>query len=489
LALTARLAARAKNRDLPRLTPRTCLILVSVLFLLAQLLLVVDVTPLGWDEKVYVGQFSPWSGKMIFTAPRSRGMPLIVAPVLQFTSSMAALRAYLALLSAVGMYVGFGAWLPLRNSRTVALAALMFGSLWTALFYGPSAMPDMPVAFCALAGTAWAVRAARGEPGRRLLLLVFAALALAALIRPADTVQLMVGMCLAVVLLPALRPRRWAVLGAVLGGAAAGALPWIVEAQLRYGGVRDRIHAALHAQSTGKRFVPDFSLRAADGPLLCRPCVRADQPIATWVLAWWVGGALLITVALIAAHRRGHLVELLVPTGVGAIFALPYLLLVGYAAPRFLLPTYALLALPAAGGVGALLLRVPRSWRWAGVALAAAILLVFGHLQLGLVTHATASSRRGAARYARAVKELKKAGVTPPCTTLGEFATPVGFPAGCSSVALTTVGNERFTMKDLRQRVATQHVAVVARPGTAPPPYARGWSRLPSRTYAIWVSP
>ena len=487
--MKARLVARAKIREVPRLTPRTCLVLVSVLFLVAQLVLVVDVTPLGWDEKIYVGQFSPWTGRMIFSAPRSRGMPLIVAPVLQLTPSMAALRAYLALLSAVGMYVGFGAWLPLRSSRTVALAALMFGSLWTALFYGPSAMPDMPVAFCAIAVTAWALRAARGEPGRRLLLLVSATLALAALIRPADTLQLMVGMGLAVLLLPALRPRRWPVLGAVFGGAAAGALPWIVEAQLRYTSVNARIHAALQAQSTGRRFVPDYTLRAADGPRLCRPCVRADQPIATWVLAWWVGGALLITVALISAHRRGHLLELLVPTGVGAIFALPYLLLVGYAAPRFLLPTYALLALPAAAGAGALLLGLPRSTRWGGVALGVAALLVFGHIQLGLVNHETAASRKADARYTRAARELRQAGVTPPCTVFGQFATLVGFPAGCSSANLTTVGNERFTLKDLRQRVATQHVAEVDRPGTAQPSYARGWSRLPSRGYAIWISP
>lgn len=467
------------------------LIVVCGLFFLAQIVLVVRVTPLGWDEKVYVGQFAPWTGRMLFTAPRSRGMPLIVAPLVQVTSSLAVLRTYLALLSAVGMYVGFGAWLRLRNSWTVALAALMFGSLWTTVFYAPSAMPNVPVAMCAVAVTGWAVRAALGEPGRRILALVFAGLALAALVRPGDALQLLIGLGAVVLLLPAMRVRRWPVLLAAVGGAAAGALPWLVEAQLRYGGIAARIRAALGQQSTGERFVPDYTLRAADGPLLCRPCVRADQPIAWWVLAWWITGALLVVLALVSSYRRGHQAENLAPALVGAAFALPYLLLVGYSAPRFLLPSYALLAIPAAAGVGVLVARLPTITRPGLLAVGAVTLVLFWHVQVGILDQESASLRRSNARAEQAVGELRAAGVIPRCTLIGTYSTPVGFLAGCASVALARPGrgHEVFTLQDLRRRITTQHVAVVLRAGAGRPSYARGWIHVPSSRFAIWAAP
>src|SRR5690349_4464578 len=72
---------------------------VAGAFLLAQLLLVRPGLGLGWDETVYVSQVSAHAPAAYFSAPRARGISLLVAPVTSWSSSTALLRVYLAVLS------------------------------------------------------------------------------------------------------------------------------------------------------------------------------------------------------------------------------------------------------------------------------------------------------------------------------------------------------------------------------------------------------
>ncbi|BBC31957.1 hypothetical protein SGFS_032510 [Streptomyces graminofaciens] len=111
-------------------------------FTLAQLALVPPEMGLGWDETVYVSQVSPHAPAAFFSAPRARGVPLLVAPVAAWSSSTVLLRVYLALLAGLGLYLALRACRGLFLVRVLALAGALFTTLWVTLFYGPQAMPN-----------------------------------------------------------------------------------------------------------------------------------------------------------------------------------------------------------------------------------------------------------------------------------------------------------------------------------------------------------
>ena len=142
---------------------------VAGAFTLAQLLLVPPGMGLGWDETVYVSQVSPHAPAAFFSAPRTRGVPLLVAPVVVWTSSTMVLRVYLAVLSGVGLYLALRAWRGLFPARALALAGALFASLWVTLFYGPQAMPNHWVALGALGCVGCFLRA-RNDPENRAAL-------------------------------------------------------------------------------------------------------------------------------------------------------------------------------------------------------------------------------------------------------------------------------------------------------------------------------
>ena len=460
--------------------PTVCLVVICVAYLAVQVARVGRL-PLGWDESVYVSQVDPRLPALEFSAPRSRGVSLLVLPVESVTGSVTALRVYLAALSSAGLYVAYAAWFPLVRRYVPPLGALLLVTLWTTVFYGPAAMPNMPVALAAVAAVAWFLRAA--DTGRPVLVVALAgAIALAALLRPGDAAPVAVALAAATVLHEPWR-RQWKpMLAAVLGGAALGALPWVVEAQLRYGDVFSRMRRALAAQSTGERFVPDYQLRSLDGPLLCRPCHRALEPVPLSGVLWWTVAAMLVVAGLAVAHRRGRLLPPLLATVVGAASAGPYLLLVGYAAPRFLLPAYALLALPAglaleAAGAGRR--ATTRAVVIAGVVLALGVHVVAQARILGRISEA---ERRARAGWVAAAGDLARVGVRPPCTLTGSNATPVARVAGCDSVKVARLrGDEDFRLADLQRLVQQQAVAIVQPPRTTLPAWAHGWHRVPAR--------
>lgn len=504
-----------------RVTPRVWLAVVAVAFGVVQVLLVRDL-PLGWDESIYASQDDPRRPALLFTAPRARGMPWIAAPLQAVTGSTVALRVYLAVLAAVALYLAYAVWLRVRPDGSVPLAALGFGSLWITLFYAPSLMPNVPVALAGVLATGTLLCAALGRGPRWLPWAGGAAVAVATLIRPGDVVPLVGALAAAVVLHPRWRGRALSLLAPPVAGALLGALPWVIEAQQRYDGLFARIRRAISTQSTGQRFVPDYELRALDGPLLCRPCNRATQPIPLTGLMWWVAGAVLVALAVwlvLRAWRDGGGVgaggrggagpstgvravgfrgaprsATLLPAFVGVVLALPYLFLVGYAAPRFLLPAYALLALPAGQALRHLCLRPTGAVR--PMAAGVVAVLLAGHLvvQVRQLTSIVAGSDPGRQHLVALAAGMARHGVAPPCMLIGPNAAPVAYVARCDAVRLKTEpGDEPFTLADLQAETTRQHVALVLTGGQRRPSYAKGWTPLPARDlphgWRVYVAP
>ncbi len=131
------------------------LALVAAGYAAAQLALSAPHLGLGWDETVYLSQVDPRNPAAYFSAPRSRGISLLAAPVLAVTGSTPMLRTVLALLSAAALYAAYRVWRPLLGPRRTALAALLFAGLWITVLYGPQAMPNLWVALSAVAAVGW----------------------------------------------------------------------------------------------------------------------------------------------------------------------------------------------------------------------------------------------------------------------------------------------------------------------------------------------
>lgn len=463
-----------------RVSPQWWLAVVAAAFLVAQMVLVGGVA-LGWDESIYASQTDPRRPALAFTAPRARGTAWLAAPVLAATDSLWVLRAWFALLSSAALYVAYAVWLRSLRGPTVPLAAALFASLWTTVFYGPSLMPNVLVALAGLFATGAMLRTAQGIGYPVLPWFGGAAVAVATLVRPGDVAPLLLSLAAAVVLWPPWRRRAIGLLVPLVLGAVVGALPWIVEAELRYDNTFLRVRRALSTQSTGERFVPDYQLRSLDGPLLCRPCNRDTQPIPPLGVVLWVVGTVLIALAVVLAVRRAFRSTreaTLLPAAVGVAGALPYLFLVGYAAPRFLLPAYALVALPVAQALG--WLAAPRGRPHPlGVGVVGALVLGHVFIQLVWLNRVIEGTEPGRARYVAIARALDAHGVRPPCTLVGTESAPVAYVARCDQVWLGSPGDERFTPAELERRIATQSFAVVLRPGDQVPEYARGWRQIP----------
>ena len=209
-----------------------------------------------------------------------------------------------------------------------------------------------------------------------------ALIAAAALIRPGDAVFLVIVLLAAAL---AVRSwRRWPVIAAIVIGMAAGSAEWIAEAYARFGGPLARLHLASAEQGGfglrlgvwaelrgGQRtdLVPAVHDRLAlpgpqrvvagpPGPGRARnpgrpptwgaPCCRYSCSKAPPTQV----------VALARRARSGGERSSALLAGVCALaLASQYLFGIWYAAPRFLLPAYALAAIPVADLIGWIIAR------------------------------------------------------------------------------------------------------------------------------------
>ncbi|MER7112548.1 ArnT family glycosyltransferase, partial [Streptomyces sp. NPDC000229] len=466
--------AGASTRPLPWLAA------VAAAFTLAQLALVMPGLGLGWDETVYVSQVSPQAPAAFFSAPRARGISFLVAPVAALTTSVEALRVHLALLSGCGLFLGLWVWRRLLPVPVLATAGALFATLWVTMFYGPQAMPNLWVAYGALAAVGFFLRAVRDPADRWALPGLGAGVALAALMRPTDAVWLALPLAAAALLMRPAHRRPWAVPAVLAAGLVLGCAPWVVEAYAHYGGLHARLRRASEIQGhLGWYFAVDDHVRALGGRTLCRPC---DVP---WRLpqaaVWFLALPLLVAGGVWAAARTRDRVPIVLATVTGLVLAAPYLFTVGYAAPRFLLPAYALLALP----VARFLLRIvrparPGKRRSVGVVLVA--VAVTGHLavQYRVLDSVADRVRRDTVALGRIAAELHAQGVRPPCVVSGEDAIRVAFRAGCAS-RQPSGHDGSITPEGLTAMGERIPVAVLVSDLGGIPRYARQWRvhRLP----------
>ncbi|MEU0072759.1 hypothetical protein ABZ027_24870 [Streptomyces sp. NPDC006332] len=441
---------------------------VAGAFTLAQLLLVRPGLGLGWDETVYVSQVGAQAPASYFSAPRARGISLLVAPIASWSTSTELLRVYLALLSGLGLYLALRVWRGLFRTRVLALAGALFASLWVTLYYGPTAMPNLWVALGALITVGCFLRARTDRLDRRALWGVAAGATLMAWMRPTDAVWVTLPLLALVA-----ADRLWRPALALLGGLAAGAGEWVIEAYVSYGGLGRRLSDGSDIQGgLGLYFAVDDQLRSLGGRGLCRPCSGPLPHPA--VMAWWFVLPLLAVVGLVIAVRARRTGPTLVPLACAATAAVPYLFMIGYAAPRFLLPAYALLAIPVADALVHLV--TGPNGRWRPVAAAVVALGLAGHLAVQYAVLERTVDRTGADRrvWARTADELHRLGIRPPCLLTGHEALPVAYYTGCSSAA-TSGPNANSTEADILRTARRIPTATLVRPGGTPPPYAHDW--------------
>jgi len=421
--------------DRERVLARRLLVVVGAGSLVAQLVLFsLDRAP-SWDEAIYLSQVTPGAEAIAFAPSRARGITFLVAPVTAAGGSVATVRLFLAVASSAALAAAFLPWVPLLG-LAAPLAAFAVGFSWLGLFYGSEAMPNLWAALLGVAAAGMLTGGFGGSARRWEAPAAAALLAVMALFRPADAMALAAGLGIAFILLEgrgSFRTLAW--LG---GGLAVGWAPWLAEMSVRYGGPV----AALREAGTVGHVVPGGVgvkarqyLALTNGPTI-GPEQHAEVSVAGVL---WVGAvAVLAGWALTRSRRSAAFVPMVAAALGGLALALEYLLVVSGLAPRFLLPAYALLCVPAAAGV-AYLLR-DRAASPAAAALAIALVAAWTGWQIGTANRieAGASVARAAARQmGLAVRDLAGEG---PCA----FASSDGFPqiafaSGCDGRHLRAV--------------------------------------------------
>ncbi|GAA2901296.1 hypothetical protein GCM10010517_67100 [Streptosporangium fragile] len=456
-------------------SPVVLLALVSLFYGLAQLTVVSVHMGIGWDESIYASQYAAHTPPADFSAPRAQGMPLLVAPVVALTDSVVALRAYLTVLSSLALFGAFLVWTRVRRGYAVPLAAALFAGCWLSLFYGNEAMPNLYVALGTVAATGFflidrsrAVTTGRGS--RAAAAGLAGSLAAVSLMRPSDALVVAVPMAAMALLV---RPRRIPSLAAILIGLGVGWGEWLIEAELRFGGVAARMRGAEEANLTGLTVSVLEHARALDGPSLCRWNVDCGD-VSPVALAWWLTIPLITLVGLWAAWRDHRPGPVLLATATGLAIAAPYLFYVDYAAPRFLMPAYALLSIPIAEGAIALARAGRPPLRHVAAALAGVGLLAHFALQGTYAYRMSAITFERRERVDLATEELRRMGVRAPCVVYGQSGVQIGYMLGCRSQGLTR-GFPAEQPPRVRQALKDGVQLVMVYSGARPPGYAADW--------------
>jgi len=333
-----------------------CLISAGAAYFVAELVLFSLDRAISWDEAVYLSQVTPGMSPLPFEAARARGITLLAWPVMQFGGSLVAVRLLLAMCSAAALVSAFAPWVSVIGFGA-ALAAVLFGSTWVALFYGSELMPNLWVALFAVSSLGFFGRFLSDRRTPWDLPLSSLLLALLGVFRPPDVIPVALAMGAVGIWAGAMSFKRIAV---VLAGVVAGWLPWIVEMRYRFGGVSEALrHAQAVAQvstsSLGSRFIQHLAV--LDGPTI-GPVDTPHPSIAG--IAWWSSLLALAIGGVVGAKQTPLFRPLLAALLAGIGLAAEYLVFVDRIAPRFLLPSYALLSIPAAWAICILNRRV----RW-----------------------------------------------------------------------------------------------------------------------------
>lgn len=385
------------------------------------------------DELVYLSQVAAHTPALLFTAPRARGMPALLFPFAHFTTDLDVLRTYLVVIGSFAFYAGFRPWLRLVPTVIVPIAAALLASLWTTSFFGAEAQPNFMVAVLGIAAIGYALLSLR-HIRRRDPVYCAVCVALIGLIRPSDATWLVAGLLLTALGFVTARrqPTRrilWAG-GGIIGGLILGWSEWAIEAEASYGGFFHRLAQANAVNTPGAHFSLITQASAVNGPTLCRPC---SQPVSVPHVLWWFAIPPLVAVGLYAARRTLRFLPLLTAAVAGTALALEYVITVSYAAPRFMLPAYALLSLPAAAGIRAIIgwAHRPRL-RLAVISVVVGVLIVQLMSQTVFLRRQVRASTAARNAYFAQAEVLRSYGVHAPCLIYGPTGAPVAFILGCN---------------------------------------------------------
>jgi hypothetical protein len=264
------------------------LILVSVAFLAAELTPALLRMPLGADEITYIARTSAHASGVSLPPVHGQGAGLLAAPVTLLTDSLTAIRVWMSVLSAVGLFLSVLCWRGLRPMWVLALGELIFAGLAISQNSGVQVYPDWWGGLAVLALTGLFLHAVRGTMSNRVALPLIALVSLViVLMRPQNIVFLMGPAILA-----ALVVRRWRklkVLIAMAVGIALGCLEWVAGAYIWYGGLSQRVQLAGQEPPAFRLyFSMGTQVKVLNGPWYCIPpgCKGwADPRLLHWLAA------------------------------------------------------------------------------------------------------------------------------------------------------------------------------------------------------------
>jgi hypothetical protein len=401
------------------------LAIVSVAFLAAELTPGLLRMPLGADEITYIARTSIRPSPLGLPPVHGQGAGLLAAPVTLLTTSLLALRIWMSLLSAAGLFLALLCWRGLRPVWQLALAGLVLASLAITQNSGVQVYPDWWGALGLLALTALFLHAVNGTMRNRVVLPLIALASLVIVVmRPQNIVFLM-----GPVIIGSLALRRWRkpkVIAAMAVGAAFGLLEWVIGAYLWFGGLGNRIHLA-GQEPPALRLYPALGtqLRYLNGPWYCSTdCNTWATPLES---PWWIA---FLGIALLGLWAGWHAAQrdssMLAAVTALWVFLL-YSFLVPFGAPRYLLPTLALMAILTADGI---VWAVTES-RWRKTAIVTTcVFLVSGMVTQRLILQGQLSYQRFARQFELQADQVKAVGVKAPCVM---ESTSIAWYAGCSS--------------------------------------------------------
>ena len=401
--------------------------LVSLAFLAAELTPMLLRMPLGVDEITYIARTSAHQSGIPLPPVHGQGAGLLAAPVTLFTTSLTAVRVWMSVLSAVGLFLCIVCWRGLRPAWILALGELILAGLAITQNSGVQVYPDWWGALGVLALTGLLLQIGAGTMRTAVVLpMISLASLLIVLMRPQNIVFLMGPAILAVLLV-----RRWRKLNvmiAMLAGIAIGAAEWVGGAYLWYGGLAERVHlAGQEPPPLGLYFSFSTQIKVLNGPWYCIPphCVGWASPAES---PWWVVFLGLAILGGWIGWQRSWMRASTVLAAVTAVWVfLLYALLVPFGAPRYILPSLALMAIMAADAIAWAV--TESRWRKTAAVLSCVFVLA-GLVSQRLILQRQVSAQDQMRQYQTQAASLTAIGVRPPCVM---ESPAIGYFAGCSA--------------------------------------------------------
>ncbi|MQA04800.1 MAG: hypothetical protein GEV07_19450 [Streptosporangiales bacterium] len=455
--------------------PAFWLAVIACWFAFGQLVLLPLNYFISWDESIYSSQFAGVVPHIAPSPHRAIGMPLILGPVTSFTAELPVLRGYVAVLTSLGVFLAFRAWVPV-NAKVAQIAAVLFATSALALTNGHMLMPNLLTGLGTVAAMAYFVRTVE-QDGWRSRSGLIAALGFMSLMRPTDAVFLAGVLGVGVLLARRWRPRALSTIGTMVAGLAIGGIAWTIASVIQFGGPIRRLTATSDTADVGH------------DPL----AVQAFEAVWTQLTKAPVG-----TVATGLAYLAAAVVVVLVVRGVcngwpepkwlltfaaAFLIILPYYVLLAYASARYHLPMAGLLTVVAAAALHKLATRWEGNTRTAVIGVCVLAVLQYAGAQWQEATRMGGAIHESRLERARWAEVIAREGVQPPCRVAGHQAPAFAYTLRChtgdnlvSLPNLTLWRNELQREWPKAQRSGATFVYIKS--GFGEPKLVNGWRHI-----------